>query len=297
MTISELLTLAGSGILAGILAGFLGIGGGTVLVPMMLALGYEPINAVATSTLSIMITSISGSIQNWRMGYLSLNRVIGIGFPALVTAQIGAYLANLFSDKILLTSFGLLLLLNIYLVEVRKKVTKQKKKQEENQNSSEFSSPPQNSTSLKLIPEILFPITPHPLSLVFEYQQNSKPIQSQQIARIITGSLAGLLAGIFGIGGGVIMVPLQIILLNETIKTAIQTSLGVIVITAFSACLGHAIQGNVIWVTGTILGLGGLLGAQFSTRFLPKLSEKTVSFAFKSLLFILSIYIFWKAFQ
>ncbi len=297
MTISELLTLAVSGIFAGILAGFLGIGGGTVLVPMMLALGYEPINAVATSTLSIMITSISGSIQNWRMGYLSLNRVIGIGFPALVTAQIGAYLANLFSSQILLILFGLLLLLNIYLVEVRKKVTKQKKKQEENQNSSEFSSYPQNSTSLNLIPETLFPITPHPLSLVFEYQQNSKQIQSQQIAQIITGSLAGLLAGLFGIGGGVIMVPLQILLLNETIKTAIQTSLGVIVITAFSACLGHALQGNVIWITGTILGLGGLLGAQFSTRFLPNLSEKTVSLAFKSLLFILSIYIFWKAFQ
>ncbi|EAW38167.1 sulfite exporter TauE/SafE family protein [Lyngbya sp. PCC 8106] len=297
MTISELLTLAVSGIFAGILAGFLGIGGGTVLVPMMLGLGYEPINAVATSTLSIMITSISGSIQNWRMGYLSLNRVIGIGFPALVTAQIGAYLANLFSSQILLILFGLLLLLNIYLVEVRKKVTKQKKKQEENQNSSEFSSYPQNSTSLNLIPETLFPITPHPLSLVFEYQQNSKQIQSQQIAQIITGSLAGLLAGLFGIGGGVIMVPLQILLLNETIKTAIQTSLGVIVITAFSACLGHALQGNVIWITGTILGLGGLLGAQFSTRFLPNLSEKTVSLAFKSLLFILSIYIFWKAFQ
>ncbi|WP_413166450.1 sulfite exporter TauE/SafE family protein [Capilliphycus salinus ALCB114379] len=297
MTISELLTLAGSGIFAGILAGFLGIGGGTVLVPMMLALGYEPVNAVATSTLSIMITSISGSFQNWRMGYLSFNRVIGIGFPALVTAQIGAYLAELFPSKLLLILFGLLLLLNIYLVEVRKQVTRRKKQQEEQQNSPEEQATPNNSTVSNLIPEITFPITAHPFSLVFEYRQNYKQIQSQQIARIITGSLAGLLAGLFGIGGGVIMVPLQIILLNETIKTAIQTSLGVIVITAFSACLGHAFQGNVIWISGIILGLGGLLGAQLSTRFLPKLSEKTVSIAFRSLLFILSIYIFWKAFQ
>lgn len=297
MTISELLILAASGIFAGVLAGFLGIGGGTVLVPIMLALGYEPVNAVATSTLSIMITSISGSLQNWRMGYLSFNRVFGIGFPALITAQIGAYLANLFSAKILLILFGLLLWLNIYLVEVRKKVTQQKKQQEENQNSPQLEVPSQTSTSKKFIPEILFPITPHPLSLVFEYQHNYKQFQSQQIAQIFTGSLAGLLAGLFGIGGGVIMVPLQILLLNETIKTSIQTSLGVIVITAFSACLGHAFQGNVIWVSGTILGLGGLFSAQISTQFLPNLSEKTVSWAFRSLLFILSIYVFWKAFQ
>lgn len=282
MTISELLTLGGSGIFAGILAGFLGIGGGTVLVPMMLALGYEPVNAVATSTLSILITSISGSLQNWRMGYLDFNRIIGIGFAALLTAQIGAFLAELFPSSILLILFGLLLLLNIYLVEVRKQVTKRKRQQEEQQNSPEEQATPKNSTVSNLIPEI---------------QPNYKQIQHQKIAQIITGSLAGLLAGLFGVGGGVIIVPLQIILLNETIKTAIQTSLGVIVITAFSACLGHALKGNVIWISGTILGLGGLLGAQFSTRFLPKLSEKTVSIAFRSLLFILSIYIFWKAFQ
>lgn len=293
MTISELLTLAGSGIFAGILAGFLGIGGGTVLVPIMLALGYEPVNAVATSTLSILITSISGSLQNWRMGYLRFNHVIGIGFPALVTAQIGAYLANIFSSKLLLILFGILLLLNIYLVELRKQITKQKQKQEEQQKLSDFSPIVRD----KSIPETLFPITSHPLSLPFEYQSDTKQIQYQQLARIFTGSLAGILAGLFGVGGGVILVPLQILLLNESIIIAIQTSLGVIVITAFSACLGHAFQGNVLWISGIILGVGGLSGVQVSTRFLPKLPEKIVSFAFRALLLILSIYVFWRAFQ
>lgn len=91
------------------------------------------------------------------------------------------------------------------------------------------------------------------------------------------------------------MVPLQIVLLRETIKVAIQTSLGVIVITAISACFGHAIQGNVLWLQGIILGLGGLLGAQISTRFLPKLSDQTVSLMFRIFLVILSVYIFKQA--
>lgn len=96
MTPTDFLVFTSAGLLAGILAGFLGIGGGTVIVPLLVALGYAPVQAVATSSLSIVITAISGSIQNWRMGLLRFKRVIGIGFPSLVTAQVGAYLAELF---------------------------------------------------------------------------------------------------------------------------------------------------------------------------------------------------------
>ncbi|NJK65665.1 MAG: sulfite exporter TauE/SafE family protein [Microcoleus sp. CSU_2_2] len=273
MTISELLILAAAGLFAGILAGFLGIGGGTVLVPLLVALKYAPLQAVATSSLSIVITAISGSIQNWRMGYLSLSQVAGIGFPAIITAQIGVYLAGIFPPYLLLVTFGLLLWFNIYLVEVRKRLTANNLVEEE---------PGQN-------PQL--PITNDRLS------DRSNVLVNPIFARIATGSAAGLLAGLFGVGGGVIMVPLQILLLGESIKTAIQTSLGVIVITAISATLGHAARGNVLWVVGLILGGGGLLGAQISTRFLPRLSDRVVSFAFRSLLAILSIYVFWQAWQ
>ena len=272
MTVSELLILGAAGLFAGILAGFLGIGGGTVLVPFLVALKYAPVQAVATSGLSIVITAISGSIQNWRMGYLSLSQVAGIGFPAVITAQIGAYLTGIFPPYLLLVSFGLLLWLNIYLIEVRKRLTAQKAEEEDSKESSSI-------TNSQL------PIT------------NSNILFNPTFAKIATGSAAGLLAGLFGVGGGVIMVPLQILLLGESIKKAIQTSLGVIVITAISATAGHAARGNVLWVVGLILGGGGLLGAQISTRFLPKLSDRTISLAFRSLLAILSIYVFWQAWQ
>ncbi len=270
MNVSEILILVTAGLCVGILAGFLGIGGGTVMVPVLLALGYEPVQAVATSTLSIVITALSGSLQNWRMGYLNLNRVLGIGFPALITAQIGAYLAERLSSQVLLISFGCFLLFNTYLVGVRKRVAAQKIRQEAQETETR--------TSEEL------PLKSHPLS---------HPI----VARIFTGSIAGLLAGVFGVGGGVIMVPLQIILLQETIKTAIQTSLGVIVITALSACVGHTLHGNVLWLPGLVLGCCGLLSAQVSTRFLPKLPEKIITFSFRTLLIILAIYVFWQVGQ
>ncbi len=250
----NLVILAAGGLFSGVLAGFLGIGGGTILVPLLVGLGYTPVKAIATSSLAILITSISGSVQNWRMGYFNAKRVIYLGLPALVTAQIGVYLAERFLPYLLLTAFGLLLLLNIYLVELRKQLTTR------------------NTT----------PQT-----------HNFNPI----IAIIFTGSAAGILAGLFGVGGGVIMVPLQILLLEETIKVAIQTSLGVIVITAISACVGHTLNGNVLFTEGILLGIGGLLGAQISTRILPKLPDEVVSVAFRTMLGILSIYIFWQAWR
>ncbi|MEP6514885.1 sulfite exporter TauE/SafE family protein [Microcoleus vaginatus] len=282
MTITELLILGAAGIFAGVLAGFLGIGGGTVLVPLLVALKYAPVEAVATSGLSIVITAISGSIQNWRMGYLSLSQVAGIGFPAVITAQIGAYLAGIFPPYLLLLTFGLLLWLNIYLIEVRKHLTAKKKAEAEQE---ELRGEAGQGDKAQL------PITNH------ELPNNSNILFNPTFAKIATGSAAGLLAGLFGVGGGVIMVPLQILLLGESIKTAIQTSLGVIVITAISATAGHAARGNVLWVVGLILGGGGLLGAQVSTRFLPRLPDRIVSLAFRSLLAILSIYVFWQAWQ
>ncbi|HSF73440.1 MAG TPA: sulfite exporter TauE/SafE family protein [Microcoleus sp.] len=282
MTISELLMLGAAGIFAGILAGFLGIGGGTVLVPLLVALNYAPVQAVATSGLSIVITAISGSIQNWRMGYLSLSQVAGIGFPAVITAQIGAYFAGIFPPYLLLLTFGLLLWLNIYLIEVRKRLTAKKKAELEQGELGGQAGQGENAQ---------LPITNH------ELPHNSNILVHPTFAKIATGSAAGLLAGLFGVGGGVIMVPLQILLLGESIKTAIQTSLGVIVITAISATAGHAARGNVLWVVGLILGGGGLLGAQVSTRFLPRLPDRIVSLAFRSLLAVLSIYVFWQAWQ
>lgn len=254
MITGSLLILASGGFLSGILAGLLGIGGGFIVVSLLVSLGYTPVQAVATSSLVIVISSISGSLQNWRMGYLDYKRVIYLGLPALVTAQIGVYWANRIPPYLLLLAFGIFLLSNIYLVELRKHLISTKKK-------------------------------------------NTTPKISPMLSRLSTGGTAGLLAGLFGGGGGNIMVPLQMLLLGEPIKVAIQTSLGVIIGTAVSTCVVHASEGNVLFFQGVILGGGGLLGAQVSTRFLPKLPDSFVYLLFRSFLATMSIYMFWQAWK
>jgi uncharacterized membrane protein YfcA len=85
---------------------------------------------------------------------------------------------------------------------------------------------------------------------------------------LITGMVVGFACGLLGVGGGFIMVPVQIWALNsmgieQTIATrvALGTSLAVILPTALSGCHGHACRGVVLWRPGIALGLSGLMGA------------------------------------
>ena len=85
---------------------------------------------------------------------------------------------------------------------------------------------------------------------------------------VILGSLAGFLAGLLGIGGGIILVPLFLWAFESAgfapevlVHTAFGTSLGVIIPTALSSTFGHRKRGNVEWHQVAYLCLGGIFGA------------------------------------
>ncbi|WP_017327672.1 sulfite exporter TauE/SafE family protein [Synechococcus sp. PCC 7336] len=285
MAVLAILLLVGGGICSGIIAGILGIGGGVLLVPLLVSAGLTPVEAVATSSLAILMTAISGSLQNWRIGALDLRKVIALALPALVTAQIGAELADKIPPHLLLIGFALLLLVNVYLIALKKQAISQAlnreitTSQENDTTSQESGTISQDKSDTPVV------------------ARDAGQTKNLALGRLATGGTAGLLAGLFGVGGGVIMVPLQILLLGEAIKPAIRTSLGAIVLTAISASFAHARLGNVVWLAGVAVGLGGLMGAQLGTRFLPKLPDEIVSLAFRALMAILAVYTFWKAWQ
>ena len=247
------LILAISGIFSGVLSGLLGIGGGFIIVSLLVALGYSPIQAVATSSLVIVLSSSTGSFYNWRSGYLDLKRVVYIAIPAIVAAQFGVYAAVKIPDYLLLGIFSIFLITNIFLIQLRKRLVAQ------NRGSN----------------KILNPI----------------------VSRIVTGTIAGFLSGLLGVGGGAIMVPLQMLLLNEEIKVAIRTSLGVIVAATISSCIVHATQGNVLFLQGITLGIGGMIGSQLGTRVLPKLPDALVSRIFVLFLASMAVLNIWQAWK
>lgn len=93
------------------------------------------------------------------------------------------------------------------------------------------------------------------------------------------GLLAGVLSGIFGIGGGVVLVPALLIFGNLEIKQAIGVSLAVIVPTALSGAVKHYHAGNIDLELSLLIAvggvLGGLLGASLA-EYLPAATLKKI---------------------
>lgn len=84
---------------------------------------------------------------------------------------------------------------------------------------------------------------------------------------ISIGIGVGILGSFFGIGGGVILVPI-LLALGFQAEVAVGTGFVAIFLLSLSALLAHALQNNIEWRWGILLGVGTLLGAQIGTRLL-----------------------------
>lgn len=91
------------------------------------------------------------------------------------------------------------------------------------------------------------------------------------IIAAMIGLFGGLASGLFGVGGGVVMVPAMIYFMNLTPHQAVGTSLFIIIPTVLMSAGKHYLMDNVIWRVGILIMptaiLGGYLGA-YLTKFL-----------------------------
>lgn len=94
----------------------------------------------------------------------------------------------------------------------------------------------------------------------------------QYVMAALIGLFGGVTSGLFGVGGGIVMVPAMVYLLHTNIKTAIGTSLIVIIPTAITGAFKHQQLGNIDWKMAASLVplaiVGGFIGAAL-TKPLP----------------------------
>ena len=83
---------------------------------------------------------------------------------------------------------------------------------------------------------------------------------------IAIGLAAGLLSGLFGIGGGTIIVPALALWLGMPQRLAAGTSVAAILPAAAVGAISYAVQGNVDWTAALCLAVGIVAGAQLGTR-------------------------------
>jgi hypothetical protein len=206
-----MLELSSLGLIVGLLSGFFGIGGGTILVPLLLVLGYEIKDAIGISVVQMVFSSVYGSYLNNKKGTLDVPMVLVIGLGGFLGALLSGYIASYFSDfilEIIFLSFAIFALIRLFF------------KPKEHRDQKEVS---------KLV---LFSI----------------------------GVPLGALSMTIGVGGSIILVPILVGFLHVPLKKATSAGLFFVVFSSVSGLISHALEGNVDYESGIIIGLASLVG-------------------------------------
>ena len=115
--------------------------------------------------------------------------------------------------------------------------------------------------------------------------------------RVVTlaliGLLAGFFSGMFGVGGGIILVPLMVGLLGFSQRLASGTSLAAILPTAVAGLIGYTLNGSVDWVAGACLAVGAVAGSLIGTWLLHIIPQRALRWAFIAFLVVVAVRMFF----
>lgn len=251
------------GLGVGVLSGMLGIGGGTILVPLFkLGFGLPALGATATSLFTIIPTSISGVISHIRKGTCVVRLGVAAGLGGALTSPLGVWLsfqspewATMVACAIVIAySASTMLTKAVKLWKAQKSITL-------SQGSAKVD------------------------AAVYEVPLGARNV----IIAGVIGLVAGVLSGYVGLGGGFLIIPLFMQLLHMPMKLTSGTSLMAVMMLAVPGTVTQALLGNVDWAAGICVALGAVPGAILGTRLLAHISEVRLRFMFGGFLLIASI--------
>ncbi|MBG6237236.1 putative membrane protein YfcA [Mycetocola sp. CAN_C7] len=109
---------------------------------------------------------------------------------------------------------------------------------------------------------------------------------------VAIGLIAGFLSGLFGVGGGVLIVPALTLLLAFDQRTAAGTSLAAIVPVGIVGVLSYALNGSVDWIAAGLLALAAIVGAQIGSHLLNRLPLQVLRWGFIGFLVVVIVSLF-----
>ena len=107
------------------------------------------------------------------------------------------------------------------------------------------------------------------------------------------GIVAGVIAALCGVGGGVVMVPAFVTFLALPQKTAVATSLAIIIPTALMATTQNAKNGFVDWKVAAVTAVSASLFAYFGADWMKSMSNTTLTHIFGSILVLFGARMLW----
>jgi len=97
---------------------------------------------------------------------------------------------------------------------------------------------------------------------------------------VAVGLVAGFASGMFGVGGGIVMVPLLVLAVHLDQRQASATSLFAIVPTALVGALRYWTMGQIAWWPAALIALGGVVGSLVGARLMHRLPIKSLTWGF-----------------
>ena len=106
---------------------------------------------------------------------------------------------------------------------------------------------------------------------------------------VLIGLVAGLFSALFGVGGGIVVVPLLILTARFEERPAMATSLAAIVVISLVGAVTYALHGEVKPGAAAVVGLPAVAGAVAGTALQQRLATRTLSLAFAALLIAVGV--------
>lgn len=285
--------LVGIGI--GILSGMLGIGGGTVLVPIFrLAFGMSPIMSTATSLFTIIPTSVSGAVSHIRHKTCVPSLGLAAGLGGACTSPIGVWLATISPAWMVMLAAALII--GYSAVNMLRKAIKMKPARAGAAAPAAPAGEPPVEAAVEQAGEAAAnddaaPEVPAGESSVAADTGKAFPkLTRKQLAiGAAIGLGAGLASGYVGVGGGFIMVPLMLSLVGISMKQASGTSLIAVMLLAIPGTIEQGLLGNIDYMAGIAVAVGSIPGAVIGARLVRLVPERTLRFIFGGFLIVAAV--------
>jgi uncharacterized membrane protein YfcA len=251
----ELIAFAAA-LLAGGFGALVGVGGGLIIVPLLVALGVEVHAAIGVSLLGVISVSTAGSASYLRQGFVQRRLGLTLLVATAAGGIAGSYVAGLLDARTLSGIFVVVLVLVAFqMLRARTR-------------------PP-----AEVVGE------PGTFDIDANYVEPSTGETVEYRARnlglaTVVSLFAGVLSGLMGVGGGIVNVPTMNVLMGVPIRVATATSTFMLGATASAGAVLYVARGQVDPIMAAAVVTGVLAGATVGARFSRRLPRETLSALF-----------------